>query len=101
MRGPRGNRGHAAVCEPRARDPSAGYFYRKCAADRRDVLIDALRELIAGEQVCSLWWRDENADDEFARREVLVLVAEIQTLERDAALARAEERRVGEECRSR
>src|SRR5690348_16301175 len=75
-----GYRSHAPKRESRICYAPIGKRHGESTTDRGNILIDALRELVAGEQVLRLRWGYDDADNKLARTKVLLLITRVQTL---------------------
>ena len=86
-----GDRRHAAVGDPDLRHPALLQLDLERAEQRRDVLIEALGELVAAELPLGARQRHADQLDELARRQRGLAIVEVEVLERQrpphAALA--------------
>ncbi len=98
-------RGHPAERDPRRADRAALDSDRERGADRRDVLVEALGDLVGREPQRRRPDRDAHALHEFARLHCRLLVGEIQVLQRQlparVALAEHDARAEGDQRRHR
>ena len=88
-RGAAGDAGQAAIGETDALHAVAVDAHAKGRADGGNILVDALRELVARQQPSGGGPRNRHPRDELARRPIRLAVGEVEILERHAPQLRA------------
>ncbi len=88
-RGAGGHRRHATERDPRNHNATVLHLHGECDGNGGDVLIEALRHLVACDPTLRLGSRHFHGHNEFARLQGRPLIAEVKPLQRQRAYRRA------------